>query len=286
MLKKILFFASVLLFLNSCYENIEDCLDVNATNFSVDADRSCEDCCTYPNIRLSIQHIFSEPQLDTTFFFRYDSVYSVNTVDSFQITNVRYYISDIKLIDEGGNLFGVKEDIELFFPDVRDTMSLSVEDNFALVDRAIGTTRTIGTTQKNGSFVGIQFSIGLDENVRRAAPEFFDSNHPLAYDDTLMYDLAFQEYIVTQIDLARDATVAVTDTIQLNILASEYFQPIMVNLDFDIAVGFNSTIALQVDYRAWLEGIDVKNESEISIIEKLKENIPASFSLAEVRASR
>ncbi|MEM9886499.1 MAG: MbnP family protein [Bacteroidota bacterium] len=284
-LKKILLLFAVAISLSSCYENIEGCLDVNATNFNVEADRFCEeDCCTYPNLRISVQHFFSET--DTTPFFRRDSVYSLNGVDSFQITDVRYYLSNIKLRDFEGNIFGVEEELLLFFPTTRDTTTLSIEDNFVLVDRGVGATRTIGTTQTNGAFSGIQFDVGLDENARRAAPQFFGSNHPLAFDDTMMYDLVVNEYIVTQLDLVRDATLAVPDTTRFDILASEYLENITVNFDFNIEVGFNSTIALAVDYRKWMEGIDVSNDSEILIIEKLKENIPQSFSLAEVRASR
>ncbi|MEM9849352.1 MAG: hypothetical protein AAF847_15815, partial [Bacteroidota bacterium] len=75
-------------------------------------------------------------------------------------------------------------------------------------------------------------------------------------------------------------------TIRLNILASDYFEPVTVNLDFNIDVGFNSIIALQVDYRKWLTNIDVKNDSEIAILEQLQVNISTAFSLFEVRPSR
>ena len=47
-----------------CYEPIEGCLDVRATNFDLNADRSCPDnCCEYPELRLKLLHRYQ--QIDT-----------------------------------------------------------------------------------------------------------------------------------------------------------------------------------------------------------------------------
>ena len=56
--KKLNFFvAAALAFtLFSCAEKQEGCLDVYATNFEFEADKVCEDCCTYPVFELEVSH--------------------------------------------------------------------------------------------------------------------------------------------------------------------------------------------------------------------------------------
>jgi len=69
------------MFLSSCYEPIEGCLDPLSSNFQLDADNACGDCCTYPSVTLRFFPMWASIYLDT-----------INTLDTIN--------SDTMLIDE------------------------------------------------------------------------------------------------------------------------------------------------------------------------------------------
>ncbi|MEM6698038.1 MAG: MbnP family protein [Bacteroidota bacterium] len=279
----------MVLFFQSCYENIEGCLDVNATNFNVMADRECEDCCEYPLLRLAIQHVYSDPNIDTFYRFNLDSIYTLDSVDYFALTDLKYYLSDIKLIRQNGDTIGVIDRLDFTLISGNNITTQETEDNFALINRSNITPRTLGTIQENGTFVGIQFKLGLSSFDQKVAPEFFESNHPLALGDSSMYDLEEESYIVTRFDLARDTLSMDNDTTTVLILAKDFVEIVELDFDFQVDVGFNTTIALQVDYRRWFEGIDVKNATPETIINLMKTNIrntnPSPFEVFDVRVS-
>ncbi|MFK7937729.1 MAG: hypothetical protein AB8G22_29700, partial [Saprospiraceae bacterium] len=59
----------------SCGEPKVGCLDIAATNFGADSDDPCEDCCTFPNLKIQFIHRIS--QGDTLIPIQYDSFYQV-----------------------------------------------------------------------------------------------------------------------------------------------------------------------------------------------------------------
>ncbi|MEM8523242.1 MAG: MbnP family protein [Bacteroidota bacterium] len=276
--------------LQACYENIEGCLDVNATNFSVTADRECEDCCTYPLLRLAVQHAYSDIEKDTSYRFNLNEVYTLDSISFFAITDLRYYLSEIKLIRENEDRVDIEEKVDIFVLNGTDTVPDNTQDNFALINRSNITPSQIGTFRENGRFVGIEFKFGLSNFDRTIFPQFLERSHPLAFgSDSLMYDLEKESYLVTRFDLARDTLPIENDTTTIQILAKDYFQQVELDFDFQVDVGFNTTIALQVDYRRWLEGVDVKTDLPEEIINKIKANIaetdPSPFEILEVRVA-
>ncbi|MEL6719310.1 MAG: hypothetical protein AAFP82_11385, partial [Bacteroidota bacterium] len=145
------------LFFQSCYENMEGCLDVNATNFDVAADRECEDCCTYPLLRLAVQHVYTAKVLekDTLVRFNLDKPYTLDSINFFSLTDLRYYISEIKLVRENGDLVDIEEEVEVILLQGLDTVpDFTTKDNFVLIDRSNITPSRIGTFRENGSFKG------------------------------------------------------------------------------------------------------------------------------------
>lgn len=282
----------MVLFFQSCYENIEGCLDVNATNFNVTADRECEDCCEYPLLRLAVQHLYTAKVLeeDTLVRFNLDEPYTLDSIDFFSLTDLRYYISDVKLVRPNGDTIGVEDRLEFVsIIGIDDTTYQETEDNFALIDRSNITPRSLGTIRENGTFVGIQFNFGLSSFDQKVSPEFFESSHPLALGDSSMYDLTEESYLITRFDLARDTLSVENDTTTIEILANDFLERVELDFDFQVDVGFNTTIALQVDYRRWFDGIDIKNATVETIIDMLKANIrntnPSPFEVLEVRVA-
>lgn len=87
-----------------CYQAVQGCLDAQATNYSVDADEPCpDDCCTYPSIKLKIQHCY-EVAPDSFISLNYgDSIYYDALGEPFRISGIQYYMSAFKLVKTDGS---------------------------------------------------------------------------------------------------------------------------------------------------------------------------------------
>ncbi|MEM1328371.1 MAG: MbnP family protein [Bacteroidota bacterium] len=273
----------MVILLSSCYENQEGCLDIGAANFDIDADIACEDCCELPELRLSIQHNFSLPDTNASIRFNIDSS-SFYTVDDsmsfFQLSEVRFYLSDIKMEKPNGDAFGVENRVSLFKLANSDTIDISIPDNFALINRQNISTRDVGVINTDGNFSQLNFRIGLPEDTRNLLPSKLPDDHPLELGDSTLYNFERGEYEVVSLTLIRPA---LSDTLSINILESEWQAEVELVSDFMILTGFDATIALGVDYRIWWENLDINTATVEQIKEHLKERIPESFELLEVR---
>ncbi|NJK83202.1 MAG: hypothetical protein HC912_04680 [Saprospiraceae bacterium] len=135
---------------------------------------------------------------------------------------------------------------------------------------------------QNGEFVGIQFKMGLGENIQPINPNLVPSTHPLHL-DRKMYNQELGNYIFNQIELSRTALMDSIPTI-INI-GDEYLKTIELPFAFTADVGFNITLTIRVDYRTWFEQINIKNDSPEDFVTKITENIAKSFQLVAVNKS-
>ncbi len=279
-----LIFISLIFIFIACYENREGCLDVNATNFDVSADLRCADCCTYPLLRLNILHRIKDAQLDTFYNLMIDQAITLDSIHFFTIKNIRYYISDVKLKRADGTLVGVNNEIELSITAPNsDTIPFFEEDNFALISRRTPRNSNIGTLSQNGDFVGVQFKIGLAENINQTNPNLVPLTHPLHISGE-MYDTLSSNYIFNQIELFRTAEVDTTPTV-VNIIGDKYMEIIDLDFPFNTDIGFNITLTIRVDYREWFKQIDIENETIEDFVTKVTAGLANSFQLVSVNKS-
>lgn len=262
----------------ACYENQEGCLDINASNFNVMADIACEACCELPELRLSVQHNISDSVIDTLYRFNLNQLYGVDRMDSFQLSEVRFLLSDIQLRRDDGELVGVANTRDFVFLNSRDTVVQRLDDNFVAISRQNISTRTIGITNAPGTYEGIQFRLGLPETIDGTLPSVLPDNHPLA--DTIWYDEESRQFDVLQLTLVRPM---LADTLIIGLTAEELRETIVLDLPFDTRVGFDIVLSIRVDYRTWWRGININGATVEQIKTKLIENIPTSFELVEVR---
>ncbi|MEL6925330.1 MAG: MbnP family protein, partial [Bacteroidota bacterium] len=178
----IVFLFLWLFLLVGCYEPVEACLDLQATNFEVTADRACSDCCTYPTLSLSFSH-----KVDSNFLSNED-VYLNRVGRPYRIESVVFYISNVQLVDAAGNGYGVEDQIELLALNNGVEEWLELEDNFLLIER---TTRnvTLGEFRSSGDFVGLRFFVGINAPANNANPASLPDGHPLSIGpDSLHWD--------------------------------------------------------------------------------------------------
>ncbi|MCB9339257.1 MAG: hypothetical protein H6577_14085 [Lewinellaceae bacterium] len=274
----ILLFAFSLLL--GCYEPKEGCLDINATNYAVDADDACPDCCTYPTLTISPLHqVLVKNTLDSFINFKYNTFYPApsSDVDTFEVLRSRFFISNFKLVNTDGEEVGVADTIGIGFI---NGSRVVYEDNFAKLDRDIFSANVIGTTVTEGTFDKVKFTLGLPEALLQLDTASIPAGHPLYYrTDTLIYEEGIG-YIPFLLSFKTDTSSLVEPT------AVQFFQPTDILLPLEkpllIKRGFNIKVRLRINYIAWFEGVDFSSDPVETIRQKMAANLPNAFSVTEI----
>lgn len=257
---------------SACYDRESGCLDVEATNFNVQVDDACSDCCTYPTLSLSIKHVFGDTVLP------FGSDFTLDSIDYFKLIDWRFYISQVKLLTSGTEN-GVLDTISLVLLDNGVIAKEVVEDNYGIITRNTFTLN-IGTIRLSGLIDNIQFSVGLDARSNQTIGDSMSTTHPLGIQTDSMYVDTDNGYLFNTFQFVKD-TITGTDTSQLSVIGDAN----LINFSFpynqSITKGSNITIDLEVDYKKWLTGIDFVTNSDGEIISKIVGNTPDAISLNE-----
>ncbi|MFQ5448032.1 MAG: MbnP family protein [Saprospiraceae bacterium] len=265
----------------ACYEPKEGCLNLDAVNYDASADNACPDCCQLPALSVSFSHQALLPtQTDTTINFKYDSLYPspFDKNHYFQITRSRFFISNLHLIKEDGMEVAVQDSIELEAP-AGDTVT--VEDNFVKVDRDIFQGATFGAIVTSGIIDRVRFTLGLRAPLGQTNPESVPAKHALdVADDSLMYspDTGYLSHLLI---FKRDT---LTSSLPIEMKMTE---PVTIELPLPQAIevlrGFDLSLKLKINYLAWFYGIDLVNDAQQTIEQKVAENLPDAFSVTEIK---
>ncbi len=262
--------------LTSCYERQEGCLDLQATNFDVAADRPCADCCTYPSLQLSPLHrVIPADQPDTSFVFSYDSAYAVAPFeqDSFRFQSLFFYLYDFRL--KGGE--GELEVSDAFSWYDAAGQKHTGKDDYVLIDAGSSSRLTIGELRAAGQFDSLIFWVGLPPEIRQADITRMPAGHPLNFrSDSLNWEEG-TGYIPLRLALYRDAGQLQDSTVL------RVFEPLRIGLSanagaFEVVQGSDAVLKLQFNYLSWLEGADVRNDLPENLEERIRQQLPASFS--------
>ncbi len=276
-----LLFSFSLFAWTGCYEPTEGCLNIDAVNYNVAADDPCADCCTFPTLTLSMQHIAQS--VSDSASFRYGVFYQdpANAFpdDSFLVDRVRFFISNVHLITDQGERIGLTDTLNLSFA---DGTSLAVPDNFAKLDRDIFQARTLGTIRTQAVIEEVQFTIGLEEFLRdKEISSGLPAGHPLSTSsDSLIYEDGVG-YTSNLLIVRRD-TMPTTDS-----LVFRYFEPYTFQLPLasplTVKRGFKMRLTLRANYLAYFAGVNFRNDSYQTIREKIRNNLINVFSVTEIK---
>ena len=269
-----------------CYQAVPGCLDAQATNYAVDADEPCPDaCCTYPSIKLKIQHCY-EVAPDSFISLNYgDSIYFDALGEPFRISGIQYYMSAFKLVKTDGSLIGVSDSLTVnqIDPLSGDTSALTLEDNFLLLNPVLKEVNiTLGNFREVATFSGIQFQLGLNGPANYTNPASVDDNHPLSIQADNMYISPEEGYIFHKVGLFADTLATDTIPVITEISGISNLRDVVLPIVFTTNNGFDVTISIQVNYKRWFEGIDIQNSLNNDLEQQLIANIPSSFSVIEV----
>ena len=289
MKNKTLFYLTflIIIFCSACYEPTEGCLDISATNFNAAADDPCEDCCTYPNLKLKILHQVTQerPLLgDTCINHSADSTYTNGDNNFFQINNISFYLSDFQLVKSDGLVVEVEDTLTLnlyedFVTEV--TKDSLIKDDIVLVKRN-AFTYTVGEFRTPGLYIQLRFKVGLSAGINDANPDTLVTTHPLSSNQDMHYDDLSLGYIFQQFEIVKDTAESLTE-IEVYQIDELTAAPVEVTLDLslDLDPGFDAEIPLKVNYTTWLQGINFATDDRTTIESKIVSNTAEAFEIGE-----
>lgn len=264
--------------LTACFEGDEGCLDVDALNFDVSADEACGDCCNYPNISLTFSH--KVYQGSDTLNFGYQTPYFNNLGQYFAFDQISYYISDVGFITEEGNLEAVLDLVDLPVLEDNDTTFIEISDNFILTAPDNFRSQIAGTFIYAGEVTALKIGLGLPEIVHQSEPSLWSNeDHPLAEQIPPMYDETQARYLYNRVEFFRDTSdfLAIPDVIQIT--EEDDRINLLLPVSGAIPSGFNVNVTLEVDYLRWFAGVDILNDSNEVIKNKIVANLADSFQI-------
>ncbi|MCB0661501.1 MAG: hypothetical protein KDC24_02080 [Saprospiraceae bacterium] len=275
-----LFLFSIVILSAGCYEEQEGCLDFEATNFDVDADNPCPDCCRYPQLSLAI---LNKPLAsDTMRSFKLGSIYQLphDTTLLLKVKKAWIYLSDIQLIKTGGDVVDVSDTVSLDYVLSRgDTVSKTITDNFAFLLTSSLSDKSIGEIRTFGSFEGIQFRVGLKDESREYVPSSLPNGHPLNFQADSLNWTEEDGYAYQYWEFYRDTADIDSTVIRITAPYSDFIQ---LYQGFEIRKGFNIKLTLRINYLELWRDIDPKNMTVEEIRDRLVSNLQNAFSLDKI----
>jgi hypothetical protein len=256
----------------ACLEPEEGCLDILATNFNAAADEECNNCCTFPELRLEFEHNMGDDALTL------GQDYVTEDQQYFTLIDLRYFLSDVQITGP---------DLRLQF---LDSFSVVVMENGGLVEKELENNmklvrRTV-TSEVFGRFINfglidtLRFTIGVNELLNTALPGDFPSTYPLNIESETMYWNPDSGYIFNLLSFKRD-TFTASDTLNLSIGLDPRRVEVVLPYADTLARANNLSITLEVDYLEWFEGINFATDPEDLILEKIVNNTSKAFQIKD-----
>lgn len=261
---KYFFFGAVLITVASaCYSPIDGCLDPEATNYSIVGDRDCDDCCTYPTIKLSLFHQYN----DTTFFLR-DTLVN-NLGQQYAIVKFVYLLSDFR-IEKDGLIHEVIDSIKLN----TSTGTTVTKDDVIRVSRDVFS-YNFGTIIYEGKAEKLSFKVGLPALLNMNEFTTPVSGHPLISDPDSLYQEDGGGYVFQRVQVAKGTDLA--DTVIYDIVGEDMLQEVSFSIDDESVRGKDKTIIIEARYNYWFDEVDFDVMSKEEIENEMARNSANMF---------
>jgi hypothetical protein len=205
--RKVIFLFSLLILLNSCYEDKTGCLDKLASNYDVSADIPCEDnCCTYPKLNLKFTHSFKNGNLTLNSSLQND----INS--SFVLLSQKLFLSNICLFESSNSL---KVPFVRKGPYILNNGSTSefIKDYILLTD--VNTLLQVNEFKSNQKLNNLKLKLGLDNKFDNV--DIVRASNYIELDEfSGMYEKTSKTYLSYSAKMAVGNNLRDTFTITLN----------------------------------------------------------------------
>jgi hypothetical protein len=237
-----------------CDEPVDGCLDIEAVNLNVEADRPCDDCCQYPRWQLSVLQEYGGS------IFR-ENQPVLNLADQwFRIKQISFYLSDFQA-DRVGEAFSVEDTLTMraFGASPADTTSALLKNDMQLV-RRLTVLYPVGRFRTSGSFDALSCQLGLLPDANRVIPRYAPAAHPLAKQPDSLWLNANDGYVWMQVVLTRDTLAAtVPDTLRFTAADLTGVPRIATSGSYSHERGFDFKVNLKADFGILLGDLDLQN---------------------------
>lgn len=247
----------MLLFI-SCYQQKEACLDIHATNFDASADVNC--CCDYPRLQLNFIH------KTNTILFNSDDTLTNDLGQSYKINSFSFYLSGFSFKTSNGTIITTSDTIRI--PSKTDSIVLNKD--ITLV-RPLTSNVLLGRLIQTNDFNEINFNIGVPQAANQADISRISESSNLSTQPDSMFtpSLGYVSIRYSISDLNGNIKeVRVYDMI-----------PLHFNLLLPNKLAKNTCLQLEIDHSYLMHEIDILNDSNKSIENKIKQNFSNACTL-------
>lgn len=250
----------------SCIRLEEGCLDTEATNYNVTADRNC--CCNKPQLVLNLNYLANGEPFNAT------AIHEDVSGNTFQINRIAFYISEAGLVSQG--TYYVADDSIIIYNTGVDQQIDSSEfhSNLSLINRT-GFNLSLGDFLPKGDFQSLRFRFGLPEEVNNNLYERYRRGHPLFIQADSMHTFAQSNgyiFFKVEIKLVESGQIRI-----ITISGNENSSWIELFFPYTSIRGEDRRLTVQIDLLRFLEGIDWINDSDEIIQDKILANLPNVF---------
>lgn len=246
----------------SCYEDQAGCTDVLAENFSIKADKDCEEeCCEYPDLKLIISNLMGQRSLSL------DSIYQNQLGQAYSFKYIAVHFADFQVIMIDGGQVSTHNALTMSNAAgetkkvANDVVQHEPPEFRYEVDEWIGA----------GDIAGLRFDVGLDQDRAGFYPE--EQGHFL---NTLGDSLLVDGDLVTMY-VALDS-LPNSDYHRYRLPASLGAQTIQLDTMLTATRGVDVEFVLKMDFQTLFDGVDFTGTDD-EVEAHLWNQLPKSISL-------
>lgn len=186
-------------------------------------------------IQVNIQALWDGQEINKDSLFVLDSAYSI------QLSDVKFYLSDITLITKDSQEVTAgfrkySENVFLYQMGRENAFSLDLDPN---------------------EFVAIRFHLGLDSALNYSNPNIYAANHPLSRNQDMYWDMTNYRFLVLEGRANYPDADAWNHYMSYHLGGDEYLRMVTVPIDIDLKEGQKKSLSLTLDVKNFFENIDI-----------------------------
>ena len=244
-----------------CNTRIQGCLDLNATNFDLTAEKACDDCCTYPTVTITLSQKWGDNNFstDNTFFDSHGNAY--------KIIDLQYFLSSFAWESSLNEVYTVDSSTancpeEMF----NYTNDITVIRPTSFV-YTLGSSRTATEIDSLGFHIGLVEDFSCLDDSLSSTPDILTSSSPLWNPATGMLST-----IRLIVNLLPSDTIV--DTLFIDVHQAE-----KIAYRGALNQGENFSFLLTVNYAPWFSTVDIGDLNTFST--SIANGLPGSIRKTE-----
>ncbi|HUH74051.1 MAG TPA: MbnP family protein [Chitinophagales bacterium] len=195
---------------------------------------------------------------------------------SYKITSLKYYISNVRLVNAQGQET----------PFVMDEKILGSEQGVFLYE--LGENEKFEGVIPAAQYVKIRFDLGLDTELNNLDPNQFSAKHPLSRDTDMFWDMMKYRFVIMEADADTSKVDLYNFPFSFHLGGNEFLRHVELDINWNVKSNSTSTLPIRFDldkvFTDGTEQIDIlkffsyhsaPGQKEIGL--KLMDNISKSF---------